>query len=107
MGYRSYIEQNLRSMTPGNWEEARSYIEDGLTVEMICHAVDEANAQGKKHWAYVRGILNRYLTEGITTIEQAKSCASKQAKDEPKAKKQKYTYVMGGKEYTYEREVTA
>lgn len=107
VGYRSYIEQNLRSMTPGNWEEARSYIEDGLTVEMICHAVDEANAQGKKHWAYVRGILNRYLTEGITTIEQTKSCVSKQAKDEPKTKKQKYTYVMGGKEYTYEREVTA
>lgn len=106
-GYRSYIEQHLRSMAPGNWEEARSYIEDGLTVEMICHAVDEANAQGKKHWAYVRGILNRYLTEGITTVEQAKSCVNKQTKDEPKAKKQKYTYVLGGKEYTYEREVTA
>lgn len=72
----SYVEGNLRSMTVGNWEELRSYLEDGIPTELINHAVDEAVANGKRNWSYVRRILDRYLDEGITTVEQAKKHTS-------------------------------
>ena len=71
-GGADYVTNNLRGMSPGNWEELRSYMEDGLSMAVIHHAVDEAAANGKRNWSYVRKILNRYLTEGITTVEQAR-----------------------------------
>jgi DnaD/phage-associated family protein len=73
----SYVGDNLRGMTGGNWEELRSYLEDGIPMELVNHAVDEAAANGKRNWAYVRRILNRYLDEGITTVEQAKNVTKK------------------------------
>ena len=72
-----YVEDNLRGMSPNNWEELRSYLADGLTMDVICHAVDEAAANGKRNWSYVRKILNRYLTSGITTVEQARASDGK------------------------------
>lgn len=81
-GGTAYVENNLRGMSPNNWEELRSYLTDGLTMDVICHAVDEAAANGKRTWAYVRTILNRYLTSGITTVEQAKASDGK-PKEQP------------------------
>lgn len=68
----AYVSNHLPGMSSGNWDELRSYMEDGLSLDLICHAVDEAAANGKRNWSYVRRILNRYLTEGIQTVEQAK-----------------------------------
>lgn len=68
----AYVSNHLPGMSSGNWDELRSYMEDGLSMDLICHAVDEAAANGKRSWSYVRRILNRYLTEGIQTVEQAK-----------------------------------
>ena len=56
-------------MTPGNWDALRTYLEDGMTNELVMRAVDEAAAQGKRSWAYVRSILDRWLQEGITSVE--------------------------------------
>ena len=67
-----YISQSIRGMTPAHWEELRSFLEDGITMELVHHAVDEAAAHNSRSWAYVRRILNRYLTEGITTVAQAR-----------------------------------
>ena len=76
-GSGSYVSDNIIGMTAGNWEELRSFLDDGLTQELINHAVDEAGANGKRTWAYVRRILTRYLTEGITTLTQAKASDQK------------------------------
>lgn len=89
-GGTSYIADNLRGMTAGNWEELRSYLDDGLTLELVNHAVDEAAANGKRNWAYVRGILNRFLEQGITSVEQAKNTA---APKQPEAPRPKYRWV--------------
>ena len=99
-----YVENNLRGMSPNNWEELRSYLVDGLTMDVICHAVDEAAANGKRNWAYVRKILNRYLTSGITTVEQAKASDGK-PREQPKPRKEKYCCVIDGEIVEYEREV--
>ena len=69
----AYVSTHLPGMSGGNWDELRSYMEDGLSMDVICHAVDEAAANGKRSWSYVRRILNRYLTEGIRTVDQAKN----------------------------------
>lgn len=68
-GFVAYVEGNLRGMTPGNWDALRTYLEDGMTNELVMRAVDEAAAQGKRSWAYVRSILDRWLQEGITSVE--------------------------------------
>ena len=77
-GTAAYVADNLRGMTGGNWEELRTYMDDGITWDLVTFAVDEAAANGKRNWSYVRRILNRFLQEGITSVEQAKANAPKQ-----------------------------
>lgn len=67
--FATYVEGNLRGMTPGNWDALRTYLEDGMTTELVMRAVDEAAAQGKRSWAYVRSILDRWMREGVTSVE--------------------------------------
>lgn len=100
-GSAEYIEKNIRGMTPGNWEEVRTYMEDGLSMELICHAVDEAAAYGNRNWAYVRGILNRFLREGITNLTQAKAGESKPQR----TRTETYNVVIGGEVVERTREV--
>ncbi len=105
-GGARYIDEHIPGMTPAHWDELRSFMEDGLPIDLIQHAVDEAAAQGKRTWAYVRGILNRYLTEGITTVEQAKGGDKpQQPQQKPRTRKEVYTVVIGGVEYERVREV--
>ena len=40
---------------------------------VIRHAIDEACAAGKRTWAYVRSILNRYVSDGVKTIGEGKA----------------------------------
>ncbi len=105
-GASRYIDEHIRGMTPGNWEELRSYLDDGLTMDLIRHAVDEAAAQQKRNWAYVRGILNRYLTEGIKTVEQAKGGDKpQQPQQPPRTRIERYNIVKNGKLIECTREV--
>lgn len=92
-------------MTAGNWEELRSYLEDGLDMPLIRYAVDEAAAQGKRTWAYVRRILDRYVTSGIRTVEQAKATDGKPAA-KPKRTETRYCY-HDGQRTAYQVEVDA
>ena len=69
----AYCETCLRAMSPGNIEELRSFLcDDNLPSDLIRYAVDDACGHGNRSWAYVAKILNRYVVEGIRTVEQAK-----------------------------------
>lgn len=81
-GGRGYVEKHLGMLSPKNWEELRSYLEDGVSMELIHHAVDEACAQRKRTWAYARRILDRYVISGIETVEQAEASDGK-PKEQP------------------------
>ena len=105
-GGARYIDEHIPGMTPAHWEELRSFMDDGLPIDLIRHAVDEAAAQGKRTWAYVRGILNRYLTEGITTVEQAKGGDKpQQPQQKPRTRTERYNIVKNGKLIECIREV--
>lgn len=103
----SYIADNIPGMSAGNWEELRSFLDDGLDMPLIRHAVDEAAAQGKRTWAYVRRILARYITSGIRTVEQAKATDGKPAAS-AKAKRMETRYCFhDGQRTAYQVEVDA
>lgn len=77
----AYCEQNLRSMSPGNFDDLRSFMQDdGLPEDLIRCAVDDACAHGVRSWSYVSKILNRYVVQGIKTVEQAKACGKAKGK---------------------------
>ncbi len=67
-----YAANNLSAMNGGNMQEFAAYKED-LPEELIRHAVDEACAQGKRTWSYVRAILNRYRDSGFKTVGDVKA----------------------------------
>lgn len=81
-------------------EKANSLAAD-YSAEWLLEAINRA-AQAPKDawcWRYIEGILRSWKKKG--------GIDSDKTEEAPKTKKQKYSYVMGGKEYTYEREVTA
>ena len=81
-------------------EKANSLAAD-YSAEWLLEAINRA-AQAPKDawcWRYIEGILRSWKKKG--------GIDSEKTEEAPKTKKQKYSYVMGGKEYTYEREVTA
>lgn len=81
-------------------EKANSLAAD-YSAEWLLEAINRA-AQAPKDawcWRYIEGILRSWKKKG--------GIDSEKTEEAPKTKKQKYSYVMGGKEYTYERDVTA
>ena len=70
---KTYLEQNLWRMSPGNWEALRELMANGITDALVRHAVDIATGRGKYSWGYVQSILNRWITEGVRTVGDAKA----------------------------------
>lgn len=71
-GLVDYARQNLLSLSSGNWEDMRQFMDDGMPPDLVRYGIDQATAQGKSTWAYVQGILNRWLVDGIRTVGAAK-----------------------------------
>ena len=75
-----YAANNLSPLNGGNMEEFAAFKAD-IPEELIRHAIDEACAQGKRTWSYVRSILNRYRESGFKTVgEVRKADAERKAK---------------------------
>lgn len=77
-----YAANNLAVMTAGNMQDLASFKAD-LPDELIRYAIDEAAAQGKRSWAYVRSILNRYCECGFKTVGDIKAAEEKRTKARP------------------------
>ena len=65
-----YAANNLAALNAGNMEEFAAFKAD-LPEELIRHAIDEACANGKRTWSYVRAILSRYRESGFKTVGDA------------------------------------
>lgn len=70
---RVYLANNLLPMSPGNHASLAELMDAGMTDELVRYAVDLANAQGVRTWAYVQSILNRWICEGVRTLAEAKA----------------------------------
>ena len=67
----SYMTNNLLKMSPGNMQEFEECYNGVVTKELIKWAVDEACANGKNSWSYVRRILESMIEKGMKTVEDA------------------------------------
>lgn len=66
----AYIMDSGFRMTPNHWEEFRDFSESGIPDDLIIWAVDKA-ADRSAGWSYVKAVLDRCITQDITTLEQA------------------------------------
>lgn len=71
-GLIAYLTSNLTHMSAGNMEELREMMADSMTDELVRYAVDIACGRNIRTWAYVRGILDRWICGEIHTLAEAK-----------------------------------
>lgn len=67
----SFAANNLSGFNSVCFEEFGEYMKE-FPDDMMIYAIKEAGAHGKPYWAYVRKILQRWQSEHIVTLEQAK-----------------------------------
>ena len=86
----SYIAMNINT-----------YLDDGLTEELIVEAMKDALDNNARNWNYIKTILNNCLNENITTAEQykAKQIEFKNKKANRTTKKQEVNYNTDFSEY--------
>lgn len=85
----AYASANLQCLTSGNMAELVSFRAD-LPEDIIRFAIDAANANGVRKWAYVRSILQRWVEAGIKTLGDAK--AEAETKRGKKAEHTRFDY---------------
>lgn len=85
----AYASANLQCLTAGNMAELVSFKVD-LPEDVIRFAIDAANANGVRKWAYVRSILQRWVEAGIKTLGDAK--AEAETKRGKKAEATRFDY---------------
>lgn len=79
----SYASAQLSYLSPSNMAELAGF-KDDLPEDLIRYAIDEACAQGKRTWAYVRSILQRYLQAGFQTIGDVKAAEAARQRGKPR-----------------------
>lgn len=85
----AYASANLQCLTAGNMAELVSF-KVNLPEDVIRFAIDAANANGVRKWAYVRSILQRWVEAGIKTLGDAK--AEAETKRGKKAEHTRFDY---------------
>lgn len=83
-GLIAYAANNLAYISPKNMEELDSFRED-LTEDMIRYAIDEACANGKRNYAYVRVILNRMIERGFKSLGDVKAAEEERRRQQAAA----------------------
>lgn len=71
--YARFYTANFGVLTPFIVQEAESFVEDGLSDDLIVMALEKAVRNNKRYWSYAKGILNRWLEAGIDTPEKAQA----------------------------------
>lgn len=71
--YARFYTANFGVLTPFISQEAESFLDDGMTDELIVMALEKAVGNNKRYWSYAKGILNRWLEAGIDTPEKARA----------------------------------
>lgn len=71
--YARFYMANFGVPVPFIIQEAESFIEDGLSDELVTMALERSVERGVRNWSYAKSILNRWLEAGINTPEKARA----------------------------------
>ncbi|MCI9975569.1 MULTISPECIES: DnaD domain protein [unclassified Clostridioides] len=64
---KKYFEKYIGVITPNNFLELLGFLDDGMEVDVIIRAIDEATSNGVKNYRYIKTILNNWIEVGIKT----------------------------------------
>ena len=67
-----YCQNCMIMLTESHMAEIADFLEEGITEEMQCYAVDLTIENGKKAWNYTRSILARWRDNGVNTVDAAR-----------------------------------
>ena len=73
----TYFSSNLKRMSSGNYEELRQFLADGVSDDLARFAVDTATAAGRQTWAFVRYLLDQWISADVKTVGDAKAYEQK------------------------------
>ncbi|HBF4605843.1 TPA: DnaD domain protein [Clostridioides difficile] len=65
---KKYYESYIGVITPNNFLQLLTYLDDGMEADVIIRAVDEAVGSGVKNYKYVKTILNNWIEAGVKTV---------------------------------------
>lgn len=74
----AYASANLDYLSPYNMQDLVDFCAD-LGDALVRHAIDEACANSKRSWAYVRSILLRYQRSGFKTVGEVRADADRRS----------------------------
>lgn len=86
-----YASSNLQYLSPYNLQELISY-RDSLPDDLIRHAIDQACANGVRTYAYVKSILNSYVSSGFKCIGDVQAHEARRRKDQQNRQSGNYNY---------------
>lgn len=66
----AFFQNNFGKVTPYVAQDMNHW-ENDLGEALVLHAMKRALERGKANWGYVKGILQAWVTKGITSIEAA------------------------------------
>lgn len=64
----SYYENFIGIMNSTTYQTIESYLQDGMTEELIKLAIDKAVDNGARKWSYIKAILNNWNSSNIKTV---------------------------------------
>lgn len=73
---QAYAANNLTVLSARAMEELNGFADD-LSEDIVRHGIDNALDQGVRKWAYVKSILMDYVSEGVRSVAEAKTCDEK------------------------------
>jgi DnaD/phage-associated family protein len=65
-----YYQSSINLLAPAIMQEIDSFLQDGLTDELICAAIDEAVKANVRTWNYIRRVLANCYTAGVKDLQQ-------------------------------------
>ncbi|MDO7789140.1 DnaD domain-containing protein [Desulforamulus aquiferis] len=86
----TYEQEFGRLISPGDLDKLKSFVDDGMSDEVVCEAIRRTRAQGKTFARYAVSILNNWRDAGVINMagvarvdaeyEQAKGQKSRQVR---------------------------
>lgn len=71
--YTDFYSQNIGVMAPATAMQIQSFIDGGLTSEMILYALQKSVDANAKNWKYAKTILCSWQKKGFTSLKQAQA----------------------------------